>query len=365
MATLTQTQLDRLTRSLDEWGAQYDRSGDWPAKSVELLGQSGGWTWNIPAEFGGDPMSHKDRLRAYEALSAGCMSTALISTQRDGAVELLAASDADALKRELLPRLARGDVYTTVGISQLTTSKRGGGQLMKARPDGDGFRLDGMMPWATGAERADYIVTGAVLPNEDQILACVPTDRPGMRIDTPDELLTLTASRTSCVHCTEYRVNPEEILRGPAPKVLKLRTPVKPLVTSSCGIGVAKALYDAIRSAPPGARTPLSALLEPLFEQYQTARAALFSAADNLDDPDFEAPSTRIRVQVNDVLVRLAITALTVAKGSGFLLDRPIQRHVREALFFLVWSSPVDVQRDTLSRILGVSVGDADADPAL
>jgi len=353
MPTLSDESLQELTRSLESWGGEYDVRGVWPERSVELLGRMGGWRWNVPAQYGGDPLPHRDLLRAYAALAAGCVSTALISTQRDGAVELIAASGNDALKERLLPDLARGAFYTTVGIAQLTTSMRGGGQLMRAEPDGAGFRLNGMMPWATGAERAAWIVTGAVLPDGNQLLACVATGRAGVRVDPPEPLFALSASRTSCVHCTDYRVAPDEMLRGPAEKVLALRTPVKPLVTSACGIGVADALMAFIGTLRGGLRTHFADVLAPLAARYQAVRDTLFAAAARTDDPAYEAPATDIRIQVNEIVMRLALAALTLAKGSGFLLDRPIQRHVREALFFLVWSAPTAVQLETLTRLIG------------
>ncbi len=331
---------------------EYDRTGTWPARSVALLGRAGGWRWNIPAEFGGEPLGHGELLRAYAALAAGCMSTALISTQRDGAVELIATSPNESLKERLLPRLARGEIHTTVGIAQLTTSKRGGKHLLTATPDGDGYRLTGMMPWATGAEKAAVIVTGAVLADGQQLLACVPTDRAGLHVEAPDPLITLTASRTSCVRCEHYRVEGDEILRGPAEKVLALRTPVKPLVTSACGIGVADALHGAVMQVAPGVRSYFDEVVAPLSARYHAVRERLFATADRVDDPAYEAPSTDIRILVNDVVIRLALAALTLSKGSGFLLDRPVQRHVREALFFLVWSAPAGVQLETLVRLM-------------
>lgn len=358
MDAIPPKRLHEITESLESWGAEYDRTGEWPVKSVALLGEIGAWRWNIPAQYGGDPLGRVDLLDAYAALSAGCVSTALISTQRDGAVELIANSENEKLKAALLPELAQGRFYTTVGIAQLTTSKRGGSNLLKATPDGDGYRLSGMMPWATGAERAAYIVTGAVLPDGQQILACVPTEREGIRVDTPDELMCLTQSRTSCVHCDDYRVEPDDVLRGPAERVLALRTPVKPLVTSACGLGVATRLHDYLAELKPGIRDHFVDVLEPLSRQYDAVRSELLAAADRTNDPAYEVPSTEIRIMVNDIVVRLAIAALTLGKGSGFLRSKPVERHFREAMFFLVWSAPASVQLETLVRLMGPIGGD-------
>ncbi len=352
MANVTEQDLAHLTESIAAWGMEYDQTGQWPQRSIDLMAKMGGWQWNVPAEFGGDPVSHTELLKRYAALAAGCMSTALISTQRDGAVELIAQSANDTPKNRWLAKCASGEIYTTVGIAQLTTSKRGGGNLMKAVPDGDGYRLNGMIPWATGASKAAIIVTGAVLENGHQILACVPTDRDGITVAACDPLITLNASLTSCVHCDNFRVEPDEILRGPAERVLAIRTPVKPLVTSSCGIGLTGQLIKLILELPPASREACGDVVESLMGQYETIRTMLFDAADRVNDPEFETPSTQIRVRVNDILVRAAMVAMTLSKGSGFLTDRPVQRHVREALFFLVWSAPEAVQSGTLARLM-------------
>ncbi|GJM24848.1 MAG: hypothetical protein DHS20C16_12630 [Phycisphaerae bacterium] len=352
MSNVTEQDLAHLTESIAQWGMEYDRTGEWPQRSVDLMAKLGAWRWNVPAEFGGEPVSHTELLKRYAALAAGCMSTALISTQRDGAIELIANSANDVPKNRWLAKCAAGEIYTTVGIAQLTTSKRGGGNLMKATADGDGYRLNGMMPWATGALKAAIVVTGAVLDDGQQILACVPTDRVGLTVAPCDSLITLNASQTSCVHCEDFRVEADEVLRGPAERVLAIRTPVKPLVTSSCGIGLTGQLVKMICDLPPASRESCADVVEPLVEQYQTIRTMLFDAADRVNDPEFETPSTGIRVRVNDILVRAAMVALTLSKGSGFLMDRPIQRHVREALFFLVWSAPEVVQTGTLKRLM-------------
>ena len=62
----------------------------------------------------------------------------------------------------LLPPLARGATFTTVGLSQLTTSRQHLGRpALVAAQDEDGWRLDGLCPWVTGADACDTIVTGA------------------------------------------------------------------------------------------------------------------------------------------------------------------------------------------------------------
>jgi len=46
------------------------------------------------------------------------------------------------------------------------------------------------------------------------------------------------------------------------------------------------------------------------------------------------------------------VFALTVAKGTGFVAPHPVQRWVRQALFFLVWSCPRSVAEGLLLQLL-------------
>jgi alkylation response protein AidB-like acyl-CoA dehydrogenase len=131
--------LSDLREALARRAHDYDRSGDWPAESLAAAIAAGCWRWVIPREFGGEGLTALDILLRYEAVASGCLTTALILTQRDAAADLIAGGENAALKHELLPALARGTRMSTVGIAQLTTSKRGPGPAVRARTDGDGF----------------------------------------------------------------------------------------------------------------------------------------------------------------------------------------------------------------------------------
>ena len=72
--------------------------------------------------------------------------------------------------------------------------------MRATRKNGD-LILDGFMPWVTSARYADWIVTGAVLEDGQQILACIPTDMDGVVVEEPMRFMALNASCTSQVRC--------------------------------------------------------------------------------------------------------------------------------------------------------------------
>src|SRR5262245_27299778 len=100
---------------------QLDESGNWPKEDLEDLTKTGAMRWAVPRAFGGEQLSPIEIHQRYEQIAAASLATALILTQRDSAIQIIAASENSALRDELIPKFASGEWFTTVGIAQLTT----------------------------------------------------------------------------------------------------------------------------------------------------------------------------------------------------------------------------------------------------
>ena len=61
----------------------HDRSGTWPADDLADLAAAGATRWEIPGEYGGDPLSPLDLHLRYERVATASVAAALILTQRD------------------------------------------------------------------------------------------------------------------------------------------------------------------------------------------------------------------------------------------------------------------------------------------
>lgn len=350
---MTAADLETLQQHLRGLEVAAPETDAWPAEALRILAGAGCWRECVPAAFGGDALSPAELLGVYAGVGAGSLTLALILTQHDRACELIATGDNPELARQLLPRIAQGDVLTTVGISQLTTSRRHSGPSLRAARDGKAFRLDGTMPWVTSAMKADYIVAGAVLDDGDQVLACVPTDSPGLTVQTPMRLMALNRSWTSAVRCDGIMVAAEHMVRTPAEKVLTLRAAIKPSAVAAVGLGVAGALLDEMRRTAAAQGKDFEAIEADARQRTAALRHRLHNSADALAQSASEGASMELRAEVNDLLGRLAASVMVMAKGSGYLADHPAQRLAREALFFMVWSAPQPVQLATLRRLWG------------
>jgi len=316
---------------------------------MDILGEAGCWKWAIPKKWGGVGLGNVALLEAYEAVARGCVATALILTQRDGACDLIANGRNESLKKKLLRAYAKAERFTSIGIAQLTTSKGGKKPPLTAKRVGNAYVLDGFMPWVTSAEQCDEIVTGAVLPDGRQIIACVSCEDASVTVEPALELMALGASCTSRVRCTATRVTAANLIGGPLDFATRTRAPVKPLVVSAVGIGLAGAIYDGLRAArlSPELKKPI----QPLLKEYGRVRGMLFDAAGRIGRNGENVDARAIRVRVNEIVTRLGIAYLTVSKGTGYAQPHAAERLLRESMFFLVWSAPTEVQAETLAAL--------------
>ena len=342
----------RISEKLAQLADDPAREAEWPAESVAIALDAGWRGWCIPDEYGGKLQPPTGLLESYEMLGRGDLSTALIVTQHDAAVDLIGKGENDQLKQRLLPKFASGELQTTVGISQLTTSRQGGPPAMAITRDGDGFRLNGVMPWVTAPHECSHIVTGGVLDDGSQLLASLPCDRTGVRIEQPLQMLGLNASWTAAVHCDSVKITGDDIIRGPAAKALSRRSTVKPLVVSAVGIGLCGALIDLIDNRTTSSESAFRDLAEELMTLHQNLAKRILDAAQRIESVE-SLLTTGIRASVNDLAGRLALAGMTLAKGSGYVRGHRAERLMREALFMQVWSAPLDVRRGALEKILG------------
>ncbi|MCA9100354.1 MAG: acyl-CoA/acyl-ACP dehydrogenase [Planctomycetales bacterium] len=344
--------LDELCGRLAEAAGDLDRTGAWPAEQLRLCAEYGVFRWFVPREWGGLDWSDIDVVRGYLKLSAACLTTTFIITQRTGACRRIAGSDNEAIKARLLPDLADGRTFATVGISHLTTSRRHlGSPVLSARESTDGFVLDGFSPWVTGAKHADMIVTGATMDDGREILAVVPMDTPGVAAREPEHLVGVSASATGAVDMRDVRLAVELLLDGPVENVMRKGKGAGPggLQTSTLAVGLASAAVSFIEGESQK-RPELAPPAAALRAEQQRLQERLLSATEGSCHDEVDP----IRVEANSLALRAAQAALGAAKGTGYVVGHPAGRWCREALFFLVWSCPQPVLSANICQLAAI-----------
>ena len=345
--------LSDLVAELASEDGPADELGVWPTHLWSILKDAGATRWALPDRFGTSPPGRDELLVRYARIAEGSLTAAFILTQHDAAIRRLALATQPGKARadQWLDRIAEGATFPTVGISQLTTSRRHGPRAVVARSTSTGFQIDGTMPWVTAAEKADLFVTGGVFDDGQQMLVAVPRDRAGLSVHRAFDLAALGASRTSEIACEGLAIAPEDVLAGPSHDVMA--TPglagTGGLETSALALGQARAALTSLTvmaSDRPDLLEPLTALSAT----WQQVADSLLAAAGHVN----AVSPAIIRGEANDLALRTTQSFLTARKGTGFLRSEPAQRWARQALFFLVWSCPSPVAQAAIRDLAGL-----------
>ena len=261
-----------------------------------------------------------------EALASGCLTTAFLWVQHIGLLHKVAMSEDGELRERWLGRLASGDVRAGLALGGALPQP-----LLRARPEGDGWLLDGVSPFVSGWGRIDVVHTAARVGDEVVWLIVDAQEGGELRVERL-RLAVLDATATVRATFDGLRINGDRVTgRHPAggptpPEVLRLHAALALGVASRC-----------CRLLGP----------TPLDDELAACRAEL----DRLD------PETifRSRAAAGELALRAA-AALSVAEGSRSLLAVDhAQRLAREALFTLVYALRPD-SKDALLAQLGASV---------
>lgn len=335
--------LASLCETLAALAEETGKTGPWRSGAFAALARSGGLAGFLPSDCGGTAAPEPVLLAMLVAIASRCLTTALVLTQWAAGCRIIAGAE-PRIRSAYLAALARGEATTTVGISQLSTSRRHlTSPALVATNDDGAWKLNGLCPWVTGADSSDTIVTGGVAETGEQFFFVVPTEAIGLDIQPPMRMLALSGSRTSTV--VFHDVAPAEVI---VPAGAGVRT--GGLATTALALGstrAAIAMLDDEAHARP-ALEPVAAGLRA--EADELARRLAEGAEHGIEPADRD----RLRAHANGLVVRAAQAALTASKGAGFVSGHPAERLVRESMFFLVWSCPQAVSAAVMCELAGI-----------
>jgi alkylation response protein AidB-like acyl-CoA dehydrogenase len=137
------------------------RGESWSGFDAEFsrkLGARGwiGMTW--PKEYGGHGRTAFERYVVIEELlAAGAPVAAHWFADRQTG-PLLLKFGTEAQKRDLLPRMARGECFSCIGMSEPNSGSDLAATQTRAQPVEGGYRVNGTKLWTTYAHEAHYMV---------------------------------------------------------------------------------------------------------------------------------------------------------------------------------------------------------------
>jgi alkylation response protein AidB-like acyl-CoA dehydrogenase len=261
----------------------------------------------------------RTRAGVTAALASGCLATAFIWLQHQGA---LAAVLRSPLAERYGPGLTSGAVRSGVAITAL----RGPAPLTATRTD-DGWRLTGRVPWVTGWQRIDVVRVAAL--DGDTVVSVLLDARESPTLIA--EPLALTAARASGTATIRFDRHP-----APADRLISTVPHADWLAGDAAGLAGngALALGVAARAAAAAGSGALAAEVEAALETLATASVDEIPAA---------------RAACSALAVRAAAAAAVVEGARSVLAGSTAARLTREAQFLLVFGSRPAIREELLT----------------
>jgi alkylation response protein AidB-like acyl-CoA dehydrogenase len=353
---------DFATRS-----AAHDRDASHPVENYDRLREHGFLALTVAKKWGGSGASFLDHTIAYEALGAGCPSTALAFNMHASVVmPLLQSPEVSAeTKRRIADLVVNGRKLIAGNFSEPVTTSLIGERPLKARArrvEG-GYLVTGRKMFASMLEAADYVLVMAYPDDATSpsagIILMLPRVAKGRKVDANWDVLGMRATRSDSLILDECWL-PESAAVFRSDDMRRFRhdnlnwfwgsyTPVY--------LGVAQAAFDELRRAMHGRRAEGYAQrlayhpdvrrhVAEMSADLEAARLITYRSAwlSDKDGPTAETTAAlyRAKYAVGEAVSRITRTALTLGGAHGIFKTSRLEQLFRDGALGPLHPPPAD-----------------------
>jgi alkylation response protein AidB-like acyl-CoA dehydrogenase len=348
---------------------EWDERQEFPRELFGKLGALGlaGVCW--PEEYGGSGLSTLDWAIVMEELARVDAGVALSLAAHHGLCSAhLHLAGSEEQKRRFLPPLARGEKVGCWGLTEPGSGSDAGGMRTTAVRDGARWVLNGSKTFITNGRIADTAVVMAVTDRaagKKGISAfVVEQGTPGFHAGKKEDKLGVRSSDTSELVFEDCRVPAGNLVgREGMGFVDTLRILDKGRVgIAAFSVGIAQAALEAsIRYArerrqfghPIADFQAIQLKIADMATQTEAARLLAWRAAAMADaGRPHTAESSMAKLFASEVAVEVALEAVQVHGGYGYLKDYPVERYLRDAKIGTIGEGTSEVQRLVIARQL-------------
>jgi len=282
----------------------------------------------------------------------------------------------DAQKRDLLPRLARGEILFAYGLSEPSTGADLASVTTRAElvDDGKTVRINGAKRWCTAADISDYIYclvrSDADAPRYQNLsLLLIPTDTPGITIEKIAHQ-GIGYAETADVTFENVEIPAENIIGGPDawnkgwPMLAGPALDVEKLEIAAMAYGLAASCVDtAWRYAqereqfgkPIARHQAVAHALSDAQTKLMASRQMLYYAAWLADQrKPCSTETSMAKLFVTEAALEIAIECQKILGAYGFADEYDMGRMVQDLLLMPVIGGSSNIQRNNIAKRMGL-----------
>jgi len=273
------------------------------------------------------------------------------------------------LKDEFMPKLCAGEQLACFALSEPNAGSDAANIQTAARPDGDGYLLNGVKHFITSGDLADYATVFAVTDKakgaRGGITAFwVDLNQPGVKRGPKDRKMGLFGSHTCELIFQDAVVPAKHIIGKPGMGFL---TAMKTLDMGRLSLGagcVGSAqfmLEKAIAYAkervqfgkPIAAQQAVQFMLADMATEIYAGRNMLYYGAWKADRGErFSIEAAMVKRYCSDMAIHVVDRVLQIHGGMGFMKETGIERVYRDARILAIYEGTNEIQRMIIAEEL-------------
>ena len=348
---------------------EWDEAQGFPRTVFGQLAELGlmGACW--PAEYGGSSLSTLEWTLVLEELARVDAGVALsLAAHHSLASAHIHLAGTEEQKKRWLAPLAKGEKVGCWGLTEPGSGSDAGGLRTTAVRDGEGWVLNGSKTFITNGGVADVAVVMAVTDRargKKGISAFVlERGQPGFRAGKKEDKLGVRSSDTSQLFFEDCRVEGGQLLgREGMGFVDTLRILDKGRIgIAAFSTGIAEAALDAsLRYAAERKQfghaiadfQAIQFKIAEMATQVLASRLLVWNAAALADAGRPHATeSSMAKLFAGEAAVDVALEAIQIHGGYGYLKEYPVERYLRDAKIGTIGEGTSEVQRMVIARHL-------------
>jgi hypothetical protein len=348
--------------------AAWDRDKHFPVDVIRKtaeLGLAGIYTRD---DVGGTDLGRLDAALIFEALSAGCTSTAAYISIHNMVSWMVDSFGSEELRQKYCPKLTSMEMLASYCLTEPGSGSDAAALRTKAVRDGDEYVLNGAKAFISGAGVSDlYLVMVRTGDDSPRGISAVLVENgtPGLSFGANEHKMGWNSQPTAVVSFDNCRIPVSNLIgeEGEGFKFAMMGLDGGRLNIAACSLGTAQAALDTAldytneRKAFGKSLNQQQALqftLADMATELEAARTLLYRAAAALDAKTEDATKLCAMAKrfVTDTGFDVVNRALQMHGGYGYLNDYPLERMLRDVRVHQILEGANEVMRLIIARNL-------------
>jgi alkylation response protein AidB-like acyl-CoA dehydrogenase len=323
-----------------------DREGFYPRSLLEKLAAAGAFSAHLHSH--GEPGDLGFSIQLIAAIARVCGSTGFVGWCQAACGLYLEESGNPILQDEPLGCHIRGEALGGTGLSNPIKFYAGIEKpSLRARAEGEGYRLWGALPWVSHLLPDGYcgVIAAVVDPNGrpagHEVMVLLRASAPGVELRPCPAFSGMEGTSTFALRLDEVWIGPESVIARKASTFIAAIRPSFVLLQCGFGLGVTQGAIDSIAAvqAPLG---HVNHFLEDQVEPLQTEldalhrRIQLLAKTPRQTDDAYRLAVLEARADTSQLSLRAAQAALLHQGARGYLASSAVQRRIRESHFVAI-----------------------------